>query len=457
MDDSQYQYLDDERKKLWQELRQTQENVTMLMSVLSSSMPDEQKALAQITMKAARAYARIKERDAQTAQFVEHIDAAKTLGEECREMFKTLNGWRDRLAISEQEVSNARKEFDAKLSGLEDRANTLKERERVIEEFVNQSDATTDEAQAQLDAIEEKHAEIDNKYQEIAKVHRLLFGFTKDNGEVVEGKKQDLENTYDELEQQIDKTQADAEAFEKEYKEKCSTFLASAKAEADALSSKVRGLLPDAMTAGLSSAYLENRETEEQEQQKQMKLFSRCIWCMMGLALLPIGLNLWLWLHLHKDLLDILAMLPREVTCILPIYIPLFWLAIFANKRVNLSKRLIEEYKHKEAVSKTYEGLTRQIAEIDDEESSRELQKRLLFNTIMLSEKNPGELIKNFNRPDNPLLDMLNQGSRLADAVDKLSRFPGIEKILAMAKPVDDKRKAPCEDAKASAKVEDEE
>lgn len=210
------------------------------------------------------------------------------------------------------------------------------------------------------------------------------------------------------------------------------------------------------MTAGLSSAYLDNRKAEEEEQKKHLGLFKKCIFLMILLALLPIGSNVILWFHYGKSLLDILSMLPREMMCILPVYIPLFWLAIFANKRVNLSKRLIEEYKHKEAVSKTYEGLARQIAEIDDEESSRELQKRLLFNTIMLSEKNPGELIKNFNRPDNPLLDMLNQGSRLADAMDKLSRFPGIEKILAMAKPVDSKRNAPCADSTTNAKDEDE-
>ena len=108
-------------------------------------------------------------------------------------------------------------------------------------------------------------------------------------------------------------------------------------------------------------------------------------------------------------------------------------MAIFANKRVNLSKRLIEEYKHKEAVSKTYEGLAKQISEMGDDKSSKELQARLLYNTVMLSENNPGELIKNFNRPDNPLLDVLNQSSRFAEAVEKLSKVPGLSRLFQMA------------------------
>lgn len=68
----------------------------------------------------------------------------------------------------------------------------------------------------------------------------------------------------------------------------------------------------------------------------------------------------------------------------------------------------------------------------------------MLFNTIMLSEKNPGELIKNFNRPDNPLFDMLNQGSRFADAMNKLASVPGIEQLIAMVGTT--KQKAACDD-----------
>ena len=433
MDDSQYKYLDEERVKLWNELRQLQEHVEAILTVASANASEEQKALTQIGIKAAHAFRRIKERDATTEKLTSNIKSAQKILSEAEPLLAELTSTRERISNSTQEVVDARNKFDEEMSGLESRANSLLEREQKIEEIVSESESTRDEMQSLLEEIEGKHTDSDAKYQDISKVHKLLWGYTKENGEVVEGKKQELESTYVELERKINTAKVEADAFEKEYKEKCNSFLDSAKSEAEALANKVRGLLPDAMTAGLSSAYLENRKTEEVEQQKQMGLFTKCIWGMMLLALLPIGLNMGLWYKYDKSLLDILAMLPRQMMCILPLYVPLFWLAIFANKRVNLSKRLIEEYKHKEAVSKTYEGLSRQISEIADEEASQELQKRLLFNTIMLSEKNPGELIKNFNRPDNPLFDMLNQGSRFADAMNKLASVPGIEQLLAMA------------------------
>ena len=77
--------------------------------------------------------------------------------------------------------------------------------------------------------------------------------------------------------------------------------------------------------------------------------------------------------------------------------------------------------------------MAKQISEIGDDNSSKELQARLLYNTVMLSEKNPGELIKDFNRPDNPLLDVLNQSSRFAESVEKLGRVPGLSKLFQMA------------------------
>lgn len=444
MDDSQYKYLDEERVKLWGELRQLQEHIETILTVVSTNVSDEQKAFMQMGIKAAHAFRRIKERDATTEKLTNNIKSAQAILSEADALLAELKLMRERISNSAQEVVDARNKFDEEISGLESRTNSLSEREQKLEEVLGESETTRDEMQSLLDDIEGKHTDSNAKYQDISKVHKLLWGYTKENGEVVEGKKQELESTYEELEQKINATKAGADSFEKEYQEKCDSFLESAKSEAEALANGVRGLLPDAMTAGLSSAYLENRKTEEAEQQKQMGLFTKCIWGMMLLALLPIGLNLGLWYKYDKSLLDILAMLPRQIMCILPLYVPLFWLAIFANKRVNLSKRLIEEYKHKEAVSKTYEGLSRQISEIADEDASQELQKRLLFNTIMLSEKNPGELIKNFNRPDNPLFDMLNQGSRFADAMNKLASVPGIEQLIAMVGTT--KQKAACDD-----------
>ena len=437
MDDKQYEYLDEERKKLWAELRNTQSKLEVFVSTLSGDTDAIQTGIRSLGLKAAKAYNRIVERDSQlddlSGNMASRLDLIKQAEKEATILNSSLAATNEKVADALSKIDDGLSNFDNSMGTLVKQSESVKECLEKAEQYVKKAEEIKSELQSQVEDISDNHEQCVKDYGEISKFHSLLFGYEKDDGEIVEGRKQKLENVYVELEQKIDRTKIDAEVFEKDYKRQCTDFLEEAKVEALAIANKIKGLLPDALTAGLSSAYNENRKLEEAEQKSQLSLFKWCIGGMMALALIPVVLNLYLWIEKDFTVMQLLEKLPREMMCILPIYIPLFWMAIFANKRVNLSKRLIEEYKHKEAVSKTYEGLAKQISEIGDDNTSKELQARLLYNTVMLSEKNPGELIKNFNRPDNPLLDVLNQSSRFAEAVEKLGRVPGLSKLFQMA------------------------
>jgi uncharacterized protein YoxC len=438
MEDANYRYLDEERIKLWRELRHTQAQLNSFMEVVEGDQNAVENGLRRLGLKAARAYNKLTEREAMSETLIAKLDTSATQGNEilgrATAVDASLKTTDATIKEAERTIGEALSKCNEELKSIGSKTNELEERLESVNQYVETAENQRDELEEKLDDFSAKYEDVNKQHSEISKLHSLLFGYEKSDGEIVEGKKQELETVYDDLRQKIGSTRAEAETFESDYKQKVSEFLSSARAEAEALSQKVRGLLPDAMTAGLSAAYLANRQMEEKEQSNQLTTFKRCIKGMMALALLPIAINLYLWLCWNKSFTDILSMLPREVMYILPIYIPLFWLAIFANKRVNLSKRLIEEYKHKEAVSKTYEGLSKQIDELGDDAASRELRTRLLYNTVMLSEKNPGELIKNFNRPDNPLLDVLNQGTKFSEAIANLKQFPGFEGIVDIAK-----------------------
>ena len=446
MEDGAYNYLDDERKKLWEELRRIQVQVESLVDTLNSDQSAIEKGLRSLSIKASRAYNRIAERDArseaQATEFESCLGRSKGIADKLVEISQSVEAVSSSVYEASQKVNEGMIRFDAEMESRSSRVGELEKQIETIGQYLEAAREHRDELNTEVEDFAEKYDDNVKKHAEIVKLHSLIFGYTKNDGEIVEGKKQELEKAYDALEQKIDSVRENAEKFENEYKEHIAQFLNDSKSEADALASKVRGLLPDAMTAGLSAAYQANRKMEEDEQAKQFTTFKWCIGGMMALSLLPIAINLCLWLLWNKSFLDILAILPREMMYILPIYIPLFWLAIFANKRVNLSKRLIEVYKHKEAVSKTYEGLSKQIAELDDDAASRELQARLLYNTVMLSENNPGELIKNFNRPDNPLVDVLNHGAKFTESIDKLKRFPGLDGIMDITKTLPFKQSA---------------
>ena len=412
MEDEKYRYLDEERIKLWNELRHTQAQLNSLMEVAGGDQDAEEKGLRRIGLKAARAYNKIEERESLSESLISQLEAftnrSREIAVQAVAAEESLKATDKTIREAEQTIGEGLSRCKEGLDSIDSKTEELEERLGTVTKYVETAETQQGEMQEKLDDFSSKYEDVNDKHSEISKLHSLLFGYEKSDGEIVEGKKQELEKVYNELEQKIVSTKTDAESFESDYKQRITEFLSSAQTEANALSEKVRGLLPDAMTAGLSAAYLANRQMEEKEQNTQLGTFKRCILGMMALALLPISINLSLWRFCGKSFMDILEM-------------------------------LIEEYKHKEAVSKTYEGLSKQIDELGDDAASRELRTRLLYNTVMLSEKNPGELIKNFNRPDNPLLDVLNQGAKFSEAVAKLKQVPGFDGIATIANAIPQK------------------
>ena len=121
-------------------------------------------------------------------------------------------------------------------------------------------------------------------------------------------------------------------------------------------------------------------------------------------------------------LVDALQKLPNLVPSILFLYIPPLWVAVSASKKVNLSKRLIEEYTHKEVVSKTFEGLSTQIEGINDSKISAELRIKLLRNILEISIENPGKLISDYNKSDHPILEKISGLSKNTESKSDKSK-----------------------------------
>ena len=93
---------------------------------------------------------------------------------------------------------------------------------------------------------------------------------------------------------------------------------------------------------------------------------------------------------------------------------------------------MIEEYTHKEVLSKTFEGLSTQIANIEDKDISSDLKNKLLYNVLEVTSNNPGTLISDYNKSDHPFMEALDKSAQLASSVEKLSRVPGLGKLASM-------------------------
>jgi hypothetical protein len=162
-----------------------------------------------------------------------------------------------------------------------------------------------------------------------------------------------------------------------------------------------------------------------------MRNFNKAIFFLVLISLIPFGVSTYLLID-GQSLISTIEYLPRLILSIIPLYAPVVWLAYYSNKKLNLSKRLIEEYTHKEVLSKTFEGLSKQIESLPDSDSSNDLRTKLLYNILTVSSENPGKLISDYNTSDHPLMDALDKSVKLNDAIEAISKIPGMSKLANM-------------------------
>lgn len=301
---------------------------------------------------------------------------------------------------------------------------------------------------------EELNGKIDTLYKsilirkkDIDKLYREIYGYS-DTDEDEKGNEIEIhvDGLKDNLEQSYKKIKGDLEEFEKDIletktqtkidyesliEEKNTEFANNIKKWKDSYSSslkKINDLLPNALTTGLSYAYSEKKKSEEEESKVLARKFRTATYGLVAVSLIPFVISVYSMFD-NKTLEQVIMNMPRLVLSILPLYIPVLWLAYSSNKKLNLSKRLIEEYTHKEVLSKTFEGLSTQIENVEDINVSSDLKAKLLYNILSVSSENPGKLISDYNKSDHPLMDALDKSVKLAGAVDKLAEIPGLSSI----------------------------
>ncbi|MGU3308278.1 hypothetical protein ACLBW8_18685 [Pseudomonas sp. M5A4_2d] len=280
---------------------------------------------------------------------------------------------------------------------------------------------------------------------EIDDLYAVIFGkeikSTDGSVERVDGLIDELKVSYDgvanqtvELHETIQNlTTTITEKHEKQLKSDNESFeklVSDSKDRVLQIDKQLTGLLPGAMAEGLSAAYEKKKEDEIVSQEKYENSFAIAIALMVTVSLIPFFVDIYLLGWKGSDLVQVIKDTPSLIISILPLYFPVLWFAYSSNKKLNLSKRLIEEYTHKAVLGKTFSGLSNQIESLPRESLVRdELRTRLLFNLLQVSSENPGKLITDYNKSDHPLMDALENSAKLSDSMDALSKIPGFSAI----------------------------
>lgn len=124
----------------------------------------------------------------------------------------------------------------------------------------------------------------------------------------------------------------------------------------EALHNKIEALLPGATSAGLASAFRDQKARFNGPQKTWLTTFILTILALLAVGAL--GLN-----GLVNEPITWDSTL-RHVVSRLPVAVPLLWLALYAGRNYMLALRLQEDYAYKEAVSTSFEGYRREMASI---------------------------------------------------------------------------------------------
>ena len=84
---------------------------------------------------------------------------------------------------------------------------------------------------------------------------------------------------------------------------------------------------------------------------------------------------------------------------------------------MNLSKKLAEEYWHKEIVAKTFVGLSDQIDKNTEGDTAKDLRIKLLNLTLDTIAKDPADCIGNHNDSDNPMKSVSQKGLKKVNEI----------------------------------------
>ena len=441
-------YLEEERIKLWEAVVQLRDKVDFQLTEITELKSDVSKKTSDYEKDAKNSASQAARNKTRTASLLKE---AQGFHEQITTLLNQIDNFKNSIPeITElyQSVKNKENDLKSILSQITDNSNTILEKQNNISitlenaetslENAETSKSDIDEVRSEVEELQQKatlaHNQIIKRNSEIREVYNEIFGYDHknedtDESEHIDGMKDELEKSYGDLSDRIDELDERLSKLIEQTVEEHKTFIASENKESEELKNKIRSLLPDAMTAGLSHAYENKRGGEEIALNKHYNTFKWAITLLAITALVPIITGV-AFIFQGKSLEQVILDTPRIVLCILPLYLPLFWFAIYANKSVNLSKRLIEEYSHKEVLSKTFEGLSKQVDNIKDDSMTNDLRVRLLYNIISASSENPGQLIKNYHGSDNPILNVLDKSISFKESLEKISYIPGVELVL---------------------------
>lgn len=386
------EYLEEERKKLWAEIVKIKEeelkSLQSEINQLNVNIPQDIKEF-EANKNSIRAL------KAKYKDYKEHYDTVIAKVGQIESNYNNI-----------KEIADKAKTIDEKITTT---CNELDEKSTKIKTILEQNAGLPTKIDATLNELSKwntSYTKASKQVDEIKDEYYKVFGYVKTTAD---GKSENVDGLVDELNEAYKEVKLNIENLEKTTTEKYTTKINQWEQNYLELKTKIEELLPGAMSAGLAHAFKEKIDDEKSERFWASVIFYLAIIAIIVASIVPVWVNFETIKSIKEGGLETVITVVAKLTwAMLPIYAPLIWVVMFTNKKIKLSKKLIEEYAHKKAIAQTFEGLSKQINDVEDNEISQRLATVLLENTLSASADNPAKYVVDFDKSDNPICEVLN-------------------------------------------------
>lgn len=359
----------------------------------------------------------------ESADYGKLLSDGKALEAQLKEMLQLAQKGNDELKQRLKEVGAAEKE----------RVALLSEHEAKVKDALHKAELDANNLKTRSDAISAAQKKVDDelvaaqaKRQELLKLENeakktwLEFLGEKKNGAEIKGRKAELEDLFQQMKEKYASVSAHLDESQKNYDDRLQVISTNAENKIAGYQAKIEGMFAGALAVGLGEAYNIKRKEEEANAAKYSDHFFKALCVLLALGIAAVIADfIYAWCYKGDGPFAPFKFISFFV---LPVVAPTIWYALVVSRKANLAKRLAEEYEHKEVVSKTYEGLSKQIESLGDEAAAKDLRIKLLDIAVSVNQKNAGELIEGYNRPDHPLLELIDKVGQ-ANKEGQLDRF----------------------------------
>jgi len=294
------------------------------------------------------------------------------------------------------EVQEATSNINKMLSETESFYKRLTEGDSESASIQNQISQAKADAITKSEEIAVNLLDASSKLKKLERVYQDIVGQTVDGETTVKGLEEQLQDRKGQLDSLV-------EGFDSKFK---------------GLFEQIEGLLPGATSAGLATAYNDLSVDAKKRAMRYSIAFFVGIFALTLSAAVTVTQSFTLW-PLKWDLITIAdaGEYLNKMLFKLPVVIPVLWFTLTVSKRRSEMQRLAEEYAHKEALAKSYEGFKKQIVELKKDgdpllsELLEVILKAISVNSAKTLEGKHGEKMPIQEVVEETVKKVLNSGS----------------------------------------------